>query len=104
MVVTFLLHTQSRHKDRYVVELYSYPPDQFELTQVIHVRMHWTVETKGPEGALIRVVLVIMLAFLLILSLKKRPLNSLFKKEATIILISLHFFSDRINVHNLFKL
>ena len=41
----------------------SYPRDQFELTQVIHVRMHWTVKAKGPEGALIRVVLVIMLAF-----------------------------------------
>ena len=87
-----------------LLDFSSYPRDQFELTQVIHVRMHWTVETKGPEGALIRIVLVIMLAFLLILSLKKRPLNSLFKKEATIVLISLHFFSDRINVHNLFEL
>ena len=44
--------------------------------------MHRTVEYKGPEGALMRVVLVIILAFLLILSFKKRLLNSLFKKSS----------------------
>ena len=38
--------------------------------------MHWTVEYKGPEGALMRVVLVIILSF------KKRLLNSLFKKSS----------------------
>ena len=53
--------------------------------------MHWTLEPKVPEGALILVVPMIILAFSLILSLKKRPLNSLFIKAATIVLISLHY-------------
>ena len=44
--------------------------------------MHRTVEYKGPEGALVLVVLVIILAFLLIFSFKKRLLNSLFKKSS----------------------
>ena len=44
--------------------------------------MHRNVEYKGPEGALMRVVLLIILAFLLILSFKKRLLNSLFKKSS----------------------
>lgn len=74
-----------------LLNFYSYPRDQFEHTRVIHVRMHWTLEPKVPEGALILVVLMIILAFSLILSLKKRPLNSLFIKAATIVLISLHY-------------
>ena len=44
--------------------------------------MHRNVEYKGPEGALMCVVLLIILAFLLILSFKKRLLNSLFKKSS----------------------